>query len=375
MKKINGCVTAITITVCLLASACSGGDATPAATAGFDILDDGTIEIDTTSSLHGRLQTEKVSLKPYSVTIKTTGVVEPMPTGYAEIAAPLPGRVVRSHVRIGQSVRNGSALFDIASSEYSEITKTCIQARSEMQQAERTLNRVRDLFNNHVASSKELEEAQTAYNIACEEYNHSLAVAREYQINTDNISVGQPMTVRSPVDGKVLKNDIVIGEYLKEDAEAKVIVADLSKVWIKANISEKDVPLVDALRNVEISTVAKSDSLMQGRIVYVGGMLDPETRTLQTIIECDNRGGELMPNMYADLTLHADATDHIIIPKEAVLQDAGGRYVLRKADGNRYRKAAVDVQSIEDDKVIVFRGLNPGDEIITTGAFYLIENQ
>ena len=197
-------------------------------------------------------------------------------------------------IHIGQSVKQGSPLFDIASSEYSEIAKSYIQSNSEMLQAERTLNRVKDLYDNHVASSKELEEAQTAYNIAREEYNHAQAVTKEYQICSDNMSVGRPMTVRSPIHGKILKNEIVIGEYLKEDSEAKVIIADLDKVWLKANISEKEAPLVNNIESVDISTVANSDSVLHGKIVYVGGMLDPETRTLQTIIECDNRKGELI---------------------------------------------------------------------------------
>ena len=108
-----------------------------------------------------------------------------------------------------------------------------------MQQAERALNRVKDLYDNHVASSREVEEAQTAYNIARGEYNHALAVTKEYQINTENLIVGHPMTVKSPIRGKVLKNDIVIGEYLKEDAEAKFIQHGfpIGKVSFKAFLS------------------------------------------------------------------------------------------------------------------------------------------
>ncbi len=375
MNILKSCEVAAMVTVCLVAGACHNNDNTGSETPNYRTLEDDTIEIAEGSNLNGKLQTETVEMKPYAVRINTTGVITPIPTEYAEIAAPLPGRTVKCHVTIGQTVRKGSALFDIASSDYSEIVKGYIQSRSEMQQAERSLNRVKDLYNNHVASTKELEEAQTAYNIAREEYNHSLAMTREYQINTESMAVGQPMTVRSPVSGKVLKNDIVIGEYLKEDSEAKVIVADLDKVWLKANISEKEAPIVDELRKVEIRTVAKSDSVIEGRIVYVGGMLDPETRTLQTIIECDNRKGNLMPNMYANLTLYGDESDHIIIPKEAVLQSGEGRYVLRKVSENRYSKTRVEVQSIDGQSVIVLSGLNAGDEIITKGAFYLIENQ
>ena len=338
---------------------------------GYRQLANDTIEITENSNLIGKLKTEKVALSPYRATITTIGEITAIPTEYAEIAAPLPGRVVKTHIHLGQSVRVGSPLFDIASSEYSEVAKEYIRTHSEMQQAERALNRVKDLFDNHVASSREVEEAQTAYNIASGEYNHALAATKEYQINTENLIVGRPMTVKSPINGKVLKNDMVIGEYLKEDAEAKVIIANLDKVWLKANISEKDASLVSNIQNVDIRTVANNDSVLHGKIVYVGGMLDPETRTLQTIIECDNRNGELMPNMYADLTLYQAEKNCIIIPKEAVLQSNEGRYVMRKVGDRLYCRTCVNVHSSSDGLLVVLDGLKVGDEIITKGVFYL----
>ena len=375
MKIHYSCVVAASIIFLLVASACHNSNNQNPEETGYNQISNDTIEIAEGSNLLKKIVSEEVVLTPHVATIKTTGVISPIPTAYAEIATPLPGRVVKSHIHIGQSVKQGSPLFDIASSEYSEIAKSYIQSNSEMLQAERTLNRVKDLYDNHVASSKELEEAQTAYNIAREEYNHAQAVTKEYQICSDNMSVGRPMTVRSPIHGKILKNEIVIGEYLKEDSEAKVIIADLDKVWLKANISEKEAPLVNNIESVDISTVANSDSVLHGKIVYVGGMLDPETRTLQTIIECDNRKGELMPNMYADLTLYTAEQNCIIIPKEAVMQSKEGRYVMRKVGERRYCRTYVTVQSTSDSKLLVLSGLRAGDEIITQGAFYLISGQ
>lgn len=372
--RINSiCVKAVLVTSFFTVVACSNNGSQNSEESGVIHSTSDTIEIAKGSNLIGKLKTEKVILSPYAATIKTTGVITPIPTEYAEIAAPLPGRVVKTHIHLGQVVKVGSPLLDIASSEYSEIAKEYIRTHSEMQQAERALNRVKDLYDNHVASSKEVEEAQTAYNIARGEYNHALSVTKEYQINTANLTVGHPMTVKSPIHGKVLKNDIVIGEYLKEDAEAKVIIANLDKVWLKANISEKEAPLVNDIQSVDIRTVANTDSVLHGKIVYVGGMLDPDTRTLQTVIECDNRKGELMPNMYADIILYQAQKDCIIIPKEAVLQSNEGRYVMRKVGERLYCRTYVTVHSTSDGRLMVLDGLKVGDEIITKGVFYLSE--
>lgn len=371
MKQNRIFSTATTVAVLLIMLACQSNSQQSADGQEVKQLGNDTIEIAEGSSLISKLKHEQVSTSPYSETIQTTGVITPIPTQYAEIAVPLAGRVVKDYIHLGQTVNVGTPLFDIASSDYSEIAKDYSNSLSEMKQAERAFNRTKDLYYNRVASSKEMEEAQTAYNIAREEYNHSLAVAKEYQLNVNNLIVGQPMTVHSPVRGKVLKDDLVIGEYLHEDADAKVIVADLDKVWLKANISEKDVPMVSNIQQVDIRTVANNDSVIHGKIIYLGGMLDPETRTLQTVIECDNRNGILIPNMYADLILYQSVRDYIIIPKEAVLQRENGRYVLRKVGERLYYRTLVNVHSTADGRLIVTDGLHVGDEIITQGAFYL----
>ena len=160
--RINSiCVKASLVTSFFTVVACSNNGSQSSEESGGILSASDTIEIPEGSNLIGKLKTEKVTLSPHAATIKTTGVITPIPTEYAEIAAPLPGRVVKTHIHLGQVVKVGSPLFDIASSEYSEVAKEYTRAHTEMQQAERALNRVKDLYDNHVASCKEVEEAQT----------------------------------------------------------------------------------------------------------------------------------------------------------------------------------------------------------------------
>ena len=270
-------------------------------------------------------------------------------------------------------MRVGTPLFEIYSSDYSEIVKNYRQSQAALATARKTMERVEDLNRNKVASDKELEEAKSEYQHALEDYRHAEAVAKEYQINLANSSSGQPMIVRSPVSGKVLRNDLVIGEYVKDDAEAKVVVADLNKVWVKANITEQEAPLMESIKKVNLRLVSCPDSIISGKIVYVGGMLDAETRTLQTIIECDNKGGKMMPNMYAKIEMESDGRSCIVVPKEAVLQGEKGRYVIRRIGDNTYCRTTVNVQGADNERYIVTSGLDKTDEIVTHGAFYLID--
>ena len=354
---------------------CSGsGDGAGDNSANNDVVVTGdTIRVSQTSAIASKLVVDSVKEILYTPMLTTTGVVTAIPTGYAQVAAPFGGRVVRNLVHIGQNVRVGSPLFEISSSDYSDIVKQYIQSKAELDMAKRALDRTQDLHNNKVASVKELDEAKTAYALALEEYRHSVAVAKEFQIDLKSAEVGQPMVVRSPVSGRVLDNDLVIGEYLKEDAEAKVVVADLNRVWVKANVSEMDAPYVEGIEGVEVSLVARPDSVVKGRVSYVGGMLDPETRTVQTIIECDNPRQQMLPNMYARVQMKVHERKCIVLPKDAVLQGNDTRYVWRKVGTDTYCRTVVEVQSLDAERLIVTRGLNVGDEVITEGAYYLID--
>ena len=370
--NIKKCFTILLCTVLLASCNNASDNAEGLSDSQIEIHGD-TLTIPSSSTIASRIVCDTVGESSYAATLTTTGVVTAIPSSYAEVAAPFGGRVVRSLVRIGQKVKAGTPLFEISSSDYGEVVKRLIQTKSEMDMAKRALDRTQDLHNNKVASDKDLDEAKTAYSLAAEEYHHAVAVANEYQIDIRHAEVGQPMIVRSPISGSVLTNDLVIGEYLKEDADAKVVVADLDKVWVKANVSEMDAPFVEGIEGVEVNLMARPDSVLRGQVSYVGGVLDPETRTVQTIIECNNPRHFMLPNMYAQVRMHIQNHNSLIIPKDAVLQSEKGRYVLLQIGENTYRRTFVEVQSVDEHNLRVLKGLNVGDVIITEGAFYLID--
>lgn len=332
-----------------------------------------TVRIPQTSTLFPKIATSALSLTPYVRTISSTGVVQPIPANYAEVSAPLPGRVLRSFVSIGQKVGAGTPLFEMSSSGGGEVVKNYLQSKAQLELEQKALERARDLHEHKVASQKELDEAETAYEAALGEYRLSEAAAKEYQINLSGVQVGQPLVVRSPISGQVLENDLVTGSFLKEDSSEGVVVADLSRVWVNVNIMESDAPYVRSLSRVQVRLMAQPDSLFDGEIRFVGGMLDPETRSVKTVVECANPTGLLMPNMYADVLLESKPVDALIIPKDAVLQSEKGRFVMRKLSEGTFLRTPVQVQSTSNGQCLILSGLSDGDEIITQGAHYLTD--
>jgi cobalt-zinc-cadmium efflux system membrane fusion protein len=318
------------------------------------------------------IQIHAAETDEYRAAFAASGVVEAIPSHYAEIASPFAGRIVKSFVRLGQKVMPGSPVFEITSPSFFDAGKMFFQAKQEMALAEKNLNRERDLLAHKVGVGKEFEEAEVNYELRRKDYEQALAAMLAYQIDPDQMTLGQPLVVRSPIAGEVVKDRIVTGQYIREDAEALAVVADLDKVWIKAHVKEKDIPLIDAIAEINIHLSALPDAVT-GTVYYVGKLLDEETRSVEVIIECDNRDHRIKPFMYGTVRFVNTAVQAVVVPNTAILQDEDNRYVVVSEGGNRFRKAGVTVAPAGDDQTVVLSGLRSGEKIVTGGAFYFID--
>ena len=306
-----------------------------------------TIQIGANSPILSRLKTEKVVREPYCMEFSTSGVVKAIPANYAEIASPFAGRISKSFVRLGQ--------------------------KQEMELALKSLKREKDLIRNRVGVQKELEEAEVNYELKKKDYENAEAALKVFLINPDELVLGQPLVVRSPIAGEIVKDNIVIGQYMKEDADPVAVIADLNKVWVAAHVKEKDMNLVQALDDVEIRLVALPEQPFTGKIYHISEMLDEDTRSVEVLIECDNSARLMKPAMYGTVKLSDKAAEVIRIPTSAILQEEDDCYVLVALGNNNYRKQKISTGINDGKKTVVQSGLAPGEEIVVAGAFYLID--
>jgi membrane fusion protein, heavy metal efflux system len=332
-----------------------------------------TISVSKESSLTGKLKTSIAVPETYYPHFSTSGVVKAIPTKYAEIASPFAGRITKSLIRLGQKVIAGSPIFEISSPEFFETTKEFYQAKQEMGLAYKNLRRENDLLQNKVGVKKEKEEAELDYELKKKDFENAKAALQVYRINTNHLVFGHPLVVRSPISGEVVKSNIVLGQYLKEDAAPVAIIANLNTVWVVAHVKEKDVNLIRNLSNVDISLVALPGKDIKGRIYHISEMMDEDTRSVEVLIECKNTKRLMKPGMYATVKLTDAPISKILIPSSAVLQDEDDNYVLVSIGNNKYVKRKVTTASATGGRLVVLSGLNPREQIVTEGTFYLNE--
>jgi len=332
-----------------------------------------TIIISPNSNLNEKIKTAGVCTAPYSQKLSATGVVKAIPNNYAQIASPFAGRIIKSFVKLGQHVGVNAPIFEISSPSFFEAGKTFYQSKQQMQLAEKNLKRQQDLLKNGVGIQKDLEEAEVSYELTKRDFENAVASLKVYHVNSDELVLGQPLIVRSPIAGEVVSDNIVIGQYLREDAEPVALVAELSKVWVVGQLKEKDITSIHESDQVEIEVAGIQGLIIQGVVYHISEMLDEETRSVEVFIECENKGRNLKPGMYATVQFTEKACSSILIPASAVLQMEESSFVFVKTNGNGYLKRLIETSGTDNDRIILKSGLTPEEEIVTEGAFYLLD--
>lgn len=358
--------------LCILAVSCKQNNTTQE---NIEIQYKGdTIVVRDNSPIPEQIITQKSQLQDFSAAFKTVGTVRPVSGKLTEIAPPFSGRITRSFVQLGQKVVAGSPVFELSSADFYEAAKTYFAAQSANELAQKNYNRQKDLVANGVASLKDLEQTQSEANIAAREFEQAKATLQIFNIDAGSLQMGQPLKVVSPIFGEVVKYNITIGSYAKEDSGPLAVIADLSRVWVNALVKEKYFGAIKHGDHVEVFTDAHPDKIVRGTIYHIGEILDEENRSLEVIIECNNTDRELKLGMFCEVHFLSSPAKAIILPSTAIMQEQDNDYVLIKTSKNRYIRRKVETETVNLDSVRIISGIDEGENVVTKGGISLVSH-
>ncbi len=334
-----------------------------------------TIILTDNSNIKNHLKAEPVNKEWLSPDLSTVGIVRAIPTGYAEIIPPFAGRITQSFVKLGQKVNIGSPLFAISSPEYFNAQKDYFEAQQEYSLSNLNLKRQKDLLQHGVGIQRVVEEAKTDYETKKSALENATAALKVFNINPSNLKLGQPLVVSSPIKGEIITSNIVIGQYIKEEAEPIATIAELNKVWIAGQIKEKDLGFINKLREVTIQADAFPTKNITGKIFHVNEMVDEDTRSVEVLVECDNSDKILKPGMYVNVHFKNEPEETLTVPTKAIYQVNDDQFVFVQIDKNKFVKKKVQTKDISKDKTEIKNGINAGENVVIEGGIYLLEAQ
>ncbi|MCA1861453.1 efflux RND transporter periplasmic adaptor subunit [Janthinobacterium sp. HSC-3S05] len=356
---------------CALALACSAlaGCAKPTAAATPPAqsthLDDGSIAVDKMSPLRQRLQIAAVQEQEIATQTQAPGSIEAMPEKLVKITPPLAGRITRLQRSLGDSVKAGDPLFTLDSAELSAAYADDSKAKSALLQARQELERQKTLFEAEIAARKEYEAAQAAFAQAGSDAQASADKLAQYGAGARGTrGTRRDYVLRSPIAGTVIAMEGAQGGYWNDINAPVMTVADLSTVWLSANVAEQDLAQVAVGQATRITVDAWPGKAFEGKVAYVGAVLDPETRTVKVRVAIDNRAGAFKPGMFAHAGFAGASRRALLVPAAALLQSGPSTRVMVERSPLVFTPRTVEVGASHGEQVEIVSGLKAGERIV-----------
>ncbi len=351
---------------------------------GHDEHEEGVVELSPEAAARVDIAVAPVEERDLAGELLTTAEVGFDQDRRVHVAPRAAGRVHEVKVTLGQAVKAGDVLAIIDSTEVGRVKAEYLQARARLGLASETLSRERKLAAEQLSAQREVASARTEVSELRSSLLASTQILRLYGLSDTDIDAIRPgqddaslVTLVSPLDGKIIERHANRGELVQPD-ERMFVVADLSQIWISIDLYERDLAKVHLDDIADVKLDAWPDQVFQGRISYLGDVVDAATRTVSARIEVDNTEGKLRPGMFARVRLtdpHIEAPPNrpksLVIPIGALLRAGEGFITFVKTGERRYERRPLRVIRRTSDFAEIAEGVKAGEPVVVRGGFIL----
>ncbi|MBE7940701.1 MULTISPECIES: efflux RND transporter periplasmic adaptor subunit [Ramlibacter] len=327
------------------------------------------IQLSAEEATRAGLQVQAIQPQNAPDIVSVTATIKANQDRWARVAPRVEGRIVRVMANLGDTVKAGQALATLDSVALGESQSSLRQAQAAQRMAEADYQRASRLAAEEIVPRREMLRAGAEL----EKANAELAAARD-KVRLLGASGGGDQTgftLRAPLAGSIIQKKATIGE-LASPSEPVFTVADLSRLWIEANLTEDLLAKVRVGAPAAVLVAAYPGVRFPGRVTYVASVMDKDTRAIPARIEVDNRDGRLKPEMFATAEISTGTTGApvLAVPDGAILLLQGQPTVfVQGASG--FEPRAVEPGEKTGGRTVIRSGLAAGDKVVTAGAYAL----
>lgn len=287
----------------------------------------------------------------------------------ATMGPPVQGRVSSVAVVVGDRVTQGQVLLTIHAPDIAAARAQVLQSRTARALAERNAERAALLVQSGAGSDAEKLQAEAA--LAAARTEEQRAVSALKALGTD-VAGASEYQLRSPIAGIVVERNVSVGTEVHVDQDAPVVkVADLSTVWVTADVYEQDLSRIKVGDQARVEVSAFPGHTLMGKITSIGSTADPQTRVVRARVELANRDLALRPGMFARVEVRGAADGAVEVPLGALLARRDQFFVfVRDASGN-FRQREVRPGEQHGEHIAIVSGLAPGEPVVVEGAILL----
>ncbi len=313
--------------------------------------------------------------------VRASGEIRPVAGNEARVSAPVAGRIelTRPPPLLGTPVAANAVLATIVpraagGADSATMTAEVTALKAEVAAARSELARAERLVAEQAAPARSVDEARTRVAIAEARLGGATGRLAQYSASASGAgSGGRRFQVRAPIDGTLVAIDVTTGENVDE-GQALFDVIGLDKVWLVAQVFEPDVPRVDGARAAWFTIDGYDEPFVvderSGRLVTIGRVIDPRTRTAPVIFEVDNQAGKLRIGNFTKVVIATGQPRRVLaLPESALVDDAGKAVVYVMAEGEAFERRPLRLGTRVQGWVEVLEGVTAGERVVTKGAY------
>src|SRR5579885_133913 len=337
--------------------------------------------VDLTDSQLNAVKVEPVAERDFPVEKEAVGSIDFNLDMSVQVFTPYQGRIIALFAEVGDDVKKGQTLFTIDSPDLLTAESTLIAAAGVLDMTSRNLARLKDLYTTRAVSQRELDQGTSDQQTAEGNLRAALDAVRLFgktEAEIDKIiaerKADPTLVVPSPISGRVTARNAAPGLLVQPGVQpAPFVVADVSTMWMLANVAESDSPSFSVGQDVRVAVMAYPGREFRGRISTIGSTVDPVTHRVLVRSEIDDPKHELRSGMFANFVIRTgDPVRSVAVPLDGVVREGDGTMtVWVTADRRRFTQRPVKVGLLRDGYYQILEGLQPGELVATEGALFL----
>ncbi len=321
-------------------------------------------------TLKGKIHIDTVAEEPVTESRRLTGEVAYNPDKVLHYVTLVSGVITRTEFTLGDYVTKGQVLAGIKSAELNSLESERKTLESRLSVAQRNVSAVQSMYDDGIASGKDLLEAQSEAQI----------IRAELEKVRTNLSFFSPspepgiFLIKAPASGFIVDKRITPGIQVSGGSEPLFTISDLGNVWVTANVYAGDLAYVKEGMPVQLHSVAYKGETFSGTVKALSQVFDAEEKVLKARVVMDNPGLKLKPGMFIDVLVKKETDQQAVsVSQKALIFNDNRHYVLVWHSDCDIEIREVEIAAQNNGIVFAGEGLAPGEQIITRNHLLIFE--
>lgn len=334
-------------------------------------------EVVASAEILDQIKFEPAKIIPIKKTLDIPGSIEVKQNLLARIGSPVQGRIIEIKGELGKTVKQGDVLAVINSTELAKQQLAYIKSVQMVELKTKAFERAVLLFDADVVSEAQKLQRKTELSAAKADMEASKdqlfvmgMTIDEIEAIQSEIQIDATTNIVAKIDGKIIKKNVNVGQVV-DPTEDIFTIAMLNEVWGVAQVPERQIGFLKEGDDLLIDVPAYENKSVEGKITYLGDIVDPVTRTVTIRTEIDNAHGLLKPDMLISMKVSGKSIEKVGVPINAIVSIDDIPNIFVKTGENKFLMRPVTLGVKNKDAVHIDDGLLEGEEVVIDGAFHL----